>query len=954
MERHAELALIDALVEQARDGEGAVAVVEAPAGIGKTSLLRAGVHGARGRGLRVFGASGSEMERDSPFGVVRQLLEPALLAAAPVDRDAWFEGAAGFARPVFVATGSPDAAPAPVDPGHAVLHGLYWLLARLAARTPLVISVDDVHCADGPSVRFLAFLTRRLEGLPVLLLLAGRPGDETAWAESLEEALGGARACWIRPLGLSGPGVARVIEERLGEPPAIAFVTACRRVTRGNPFYLGELLAELAERGLQPVGENAASVGELAPGGAGRATLRATTRLPAGARELLEAVAILGDGAECELARRLAGLGRGVTADITHALVRSVILEPGPCLSFVYPIARAAFYEGLAPAERAARHAAAVGLLREHGASPERVASQLLLTAPGALAGTARALEHAAGEALRRGAPEIAVRCLRRVLDEPLDPARRVAVSLALGSAAAGAALPEAESLLRAALELAELAEDRADAAVALARLLTISGRSTAAVEVLAALSDDLAGHEAATAHRLDLELLTVADIDLSVRPEVSDRLQGQLVRVGGTAPRHEHLVLAHRAVDALRSGDSAASAADHAQAALAGDGLERAGMSTLLRPLLIYVLTSAERYDLARGHCDQMLERARAEGSAQLFVAGSVSSSLLHLRTGSLVDSEAEARQALDVAVLNAWQPLLILALIGLTDTMLDRTGPTDAALTFERVSLDLDAIDTAQAAAALFSRGRMRVAAGAGQQGCRDLLECGRRFGAWKMINPAVSPWRSEAAVVLASSGERERARDLAAEEVVLARRWGTPRPLGMALRARGLVETGESGLALLAESVAVLEHSGARLEHGRALIDLGAALRRAGRRTLSRDPLRRGVGFAQASGADLLAQRGRAELRAAGGRARTPLRTGVDALTPSEARIVEMAANGRSNPAIAQALFLTPKTIEMHLTSAYRKLGISSRLELAAALDLHAGRKDPGVAPVPGVSR
>ena len=130
-------------------------------------------------------------------------------------------------------------------------------------------------------------------------------------------------------------------------------------------------------------------------------------------------------------------------------------------------------------------------------------------------------------------------------------------------------------------------------------------------------------------------------------------------------------------------------------------------------------------------------------------------------------------------------------------------------------------------------------------------------------------------------------------------------------------------------------MLEPSQARLEHARALVELGAALRRGNRRSESREPLRRGLELATDCGAAPLAERAETELLATGARPRRVALSGVDSLTPSERRVAEMAAEGGTNREIAQALFVTPKTVEVHLSSAYRKLGISSRRQLASAL-------------------
>ena len=170
------------------------------------------------------------------------------------------------------------------------------------------------------------------------------------------------------------------------------------------------------------------------------------------------------------------------------------------------------------------------------------------------------------------------------------------------------------------------------------------------------------------------------------------------------------------------------------------------------------------------------------------------------------------------------------------------------------------------------------------------------------------------------------------LADEELARARAWGAPRAIGIALRARGLVA---GDLESLREAVAVLEDSRARLELARALVDLGAALRRGNRRSEARDVLRRGLELAHRLGAAPLEATAQAELQATGARPRRLVLSGVDSLTPSERRVAELAAGGMTNRDIAQSLFVTPKTVEVHLSSVYRKLGIASRAQLEPAL-------------------
>jgi DNA-binding CsgD family transcriptional regulator len=201
--------------------------------------------------------------------------------------------------------------------------------------------------------------------------------------------------------------------------------------------------------------------------------------------------------------------------------------------------------------------------------------------------------------------------------------------------------------------------------------------------------------------------------------------------------------------------------------------------------------------------------------------------------------------------------------------------------------------------------------------------------------LTNPSWSSWRMDAAQPLVRLGREDEARSLIADAVARARRFGAPWALGSALRAAGQLERGDPSLALLEESVGVLDPSPCRLELARSLVAHGAALRRARRRADAREPLRRGLDLAHRCGAEALEQEARQELESTGARPRSAAISGVESLTPSQLRVCRLAAAGRSNPDIAQALFVTRRTVESHLASAYRKLGIGSREELAAAL-------------------
>ncbi len=198
----------------------------------------------------------------------------------------------------------------------------------------------------------------------------------------------------------------------------------------------------------------------------------------------------------------------------------------------------------------------------------------------------------------------------------------------------------------------------------------------------------------------------------------------------------------------------------------------------------------------------------------------------------------------------------------------------------------------------------------------------------------NPRWMPWRSLKGEALAMLGRREEAIALVEEEVAIAREWGTPSGLGHSLRVLGELR-GPEGLEELEEAAALLERSDQRIERARAFAALGAEVRRARRPTEAREPLRRALELAERPGARALAENVRSELYATGARPRSTALDGVESLTERELRVATLAADGQTNRDIAQALYVTPKTVEVHLTNAYRKLNIGSRRELPAAL-------------------
>jgi DNA-binding CsgD family transcriptional regulator len=238
--------------------------------------------------------------------------------------------------------------------------------------------------------------------------------------------------------------------------------------------------------------------------------------------------------------------------------------------------------------------------------------------------------------------------------------------------------------------------------------------------------------------------------------------------------------------------------------------------------------------------------------------------------------------------------------------------------------------------------AEGRLAVQRGADARALETFLGVGRLHSELLIVNPAVLPWRSEAALAAQRLGQLDRAAALVNEERGLAESFGAPRAIGVARRAAGLLARGDDAIDLLRSAAAVLGDCGARVEHARALGGLGAAVRRSGHPAQARPVLRDALAFAEDVGAGAVAEAARIELLVAGGRTPSRAQTPAERLTPGERRVAELAAAGRSNRQIANALFITVKAVEWHLSNAYRKLDVRGRSDLPPALGI------PGVRP------
>jgi DNA-binding CsgD family transcriptional regulator/predicted negative regulator of RcsB-dependent stress response len=570
-------------------------------------------------------------------------------------------------------------------------------------------------------------------------------------------------------------------------------------------------------------------------------------------------------------------------------------------------------------------------MLAADGAKQEDVTVHLLAAGRAGDPWVVERLRLAAADARSRGAPDVAAACLERALAEPPPAEVRAEVLFELGSVTAMNAPTVAAEHLTGALAATAGFPLRGQIVLALGDTLALAGRFAAAVDLLLATIAELDDDQSELGMALQAALLSTARWDLSTRPvtrPLLDRLRARAARGEQLDPQlHANLAIEYAAAGVERDA-----AVRHAGAAILATR-QLLGTNASALPETISVLLFAGHAAAAQDAAHTWLRLAQQHGWQLSAAVAASAASLVALYGGEVSEAVSFSQQATQVSA-DGW--ISSIATAFMIYALIDR-GSVDAAwaeLTSRGLAGQVG--PTWPFNVVRHARGCLHAAAGDHQAAIGDLLKAGEMAERWGIRNPAMMPWRSGAALSLSALGDARQARELCSAEIELARRWGAARAVGVALRAAGLVEDGSRGIELLFESVGVLRAASAPLELARALTDLGAALRRSGSRARAREFLREGLGIADGQGGIALASRARDELVIAGGRPRRAALRGRDALTPSELRVARMAASGQTNRQIAQALFVTQRTVENHLTSSYGKLGISARPALGPALE------------------
>jgi len=927
LEREEELATIERVLEAAASGDGGPLTIEGAAGAGKTPLLDAAAGLGEAKGMTVLRARGGEFEREFAYGVVRQLFEP--LLGDPGRRQTLLGGETASAAPVF----EPTAAPAQGADPFGVQHGLHKLVARIAEEAPTLLLVDDAQWSDLASLRALVYAGRRLAGLAAALALAVRTGEPGEHEPLLDELRREPGAPMVEPGPLSAGAAAELAAREAGRRPSEDFAAGCCEATAGNPFLLVELLHGI-ESGMAEDGEcGAERLAELAAAGASRSILTRLARLGERSTAVARAVAVLEPNAEARLVAALTGLPAEEVAAESEGLVAARLLTDSRPVAFVHPLVREAVLSEVPAPRRAADHARAARLLDEDGASIDTVAAQLLLAEPAADPWAVAELREATVAALGRGAPEAAVSYLRRALREPPPKAERLEVSRELGVALLRADEPEGIEVLRAVRSALDDPLARAEIAAELSVSLAFRRPGGEGVALLEESLAEVEDQETEIGLSLRAHLVGQAMTGLDYLPTAIRAEPGELPDGDSLAGRMLLRGLGY--LEALGHGSIESAVELIERAGLDHATLDADAFAGQPSPNGLAGLALADRSDLSEELFEVTISASKRRGTTVGLAASYGFRGFCRFGEGRLRDARADAelglrlvRQVQMRVALGAWLSVALKTLVA--------SGELDVAQALlDDVWQGREPGPGIPGAILLIARGELRQAGGRHAEARHDYLAAAERVRWLPYANPEVLGWRTGLATAEAALGNEEEARRLAAEALALAREAGGERGIGITLRIQGAVTGGSEGIELLREASEILADPRARLQHAHALADLGAALRRANRRKEAREPLRKALDLAHRCGAAPLEERARTDLEATGARPRKAVLSGVDSLTPSELRVAQMAADGMTNPEIAQSLVVSRKTVETHMRHVFQKLDVNRRTELAGRL-------------------
>ncbi|NUS08421.1 MAG: AAA family ATPase [Nonomuraea sp.] len=915
LHRDVELDAVREALSRVRAGGPAVLLIQGARGMGRTTLLNAALAARSEVGALLLMARGHPTEHDHPFGVVRQLFEPLMGAGrAPPTGD----------RP------APDLGDElgqgqPVTPG--LLHGLYRATRSFTGDRPLIIAVDDVHHTDPQSSQWCSYIARRLDGLPIAMILTtADTGDDLARDLA---ALPYTRL--LRPAPLCPECAGRLMgavldaEEKISEEIALA----CHRLTQGNPLLLRELAGRLARSGVRPTDAELPRVLEI-----GAMTLTETvlgwlsgsgSEVDAAAVDLLRGLAIVAPEYGLEIAAMLAGHGEDTARAAAETLRRAGLVTGSPPEHFAHPGIQQAVLAGMDPGERDRLHRRTASLLYRLGAPLRRSARHLMSAGPTGDPLTVTVLREAAGEAAAKLSWEDATGYLHRALAETDDHDTVLEVTAELGAVEKHRDLPACLRHLRTVYGQVRRAPHALMSLAPFADIL-VTANSAEAAQVFA----EAAETAAVTSPFAGTDLLLVFAAQALLWGRSAGRLG--LRRLGRSfgalvSPAAREFL----SVLALATGARGRSMPRMlAQTRRCLDGQGDVPVTAVLP------LVWGDRVDEASYWAERLVSETQAAGSGTRLVLALLTRAEVRYQLGSL-DAALRDAEAAVASARECQAEGFHVAAAACAARVLVEFGDLEAAESALKSVTPYGDWHPLISGHALDALGRVRLAQGRTRDGLLTLLECGRRLTAAGITNPACVPWGTNSILAYMLSGERTAARIVAERELELARAWGAPTIVARALSAGSVAHEGAVRLDMLYEAVDLLGNRAARLEHARALLRLGIALRQSGEGAKAHETLALAQRLAADCGATrlvALADKHRAATAPARSAALTPGQDG-HVLTVGERRVTDLVLRGMSNLEVATVLSISKRTVDTHLARIYRKLGIHTRAELAVIL-------------------
>ncbi|MGW1375085.1 ATP-binding protein [Streptomyces sp. NPDC002446] len=923
--RSEEMAVLRRMFSDVRRGRGGVVIITGSAALGKTGMLHAAAEHALESGARWLSATACASEQLLPLGVMSQLLR-----SAPLDE------AAGKRAEQFLSEG---AAPSTVDGTLAtegksahIDQGLCEVLLGLAADTPLVITVDDVHQSDVASMRCLSHLTRRLRSARIMVVLSKQleaEPDLTPYTEMSRQPHVGHLP--LRPLGEAEVG--ELLGRQMDESAARRLTPGVLSASGGNPL-LASVLAD-------------ATVFAMA-GRTGRTSAPAEPVVDETFRQAVLTCLRRGDGKTGRVARALAVLDddwsfdvlcRALDVELLCAERAVRILEAAGLLvsrRFRHPAMRSAILDGMPTEERIRLHRRCARLLHDIGSPAPAIARQLIGAGGEADPAAVPVLREAAEHALSGDDAATAIRCLELAHRAAVDSRQRDAVIADLVRAELRVNLPASTRHLRSLLAPVRDGSLRDAGVIAVVRRhLLWSVEEQEAVAALRALGPSGAGEDPRLAAELHISRVWLGCTFPPLLKNFPERPVGPDGSTPATIALNPELLAATVLSTALRDEHGKDVVAD-AEHILQNSTLSDSTVEMLAFAVL--ALFHSDQQDKAAAWCQALQERAVARRAPTWQAVFAALQAQIALSLGELPAAEEHARTALHLIPRRTWGPFGFLAssAVALACTAMGKDAEAAEQLTGP---LPETALRSMYGLYHLHARGRHHFANNRLQAALGDFLACGELMTAWGVDVPTLVPWRSGAAEVLIQLGDRAKAREHLEAQLARPRANG-PRIRGITLRLLAATVELQRRPALLTEAVEELQAANNPYELARALADLGDAHRALGAAGRARMVSRQAWNAARHCQAEPLLRR----LKPSGGAESLgqPLHVqagpaDIASLSSAERRVATLATLGYTNREISRKLHITVSTVEQHLTRVYRKLNVRHRTEIPSDLDL-----------------